>query len=92
VGGDIVDYGVKRKDLNPGKDTSMAKKLAEEQEKYLKGVRVCRECRPALRRRQYAVEAKRSTPFARLYEALLSLEKEIEEMLPEFQEIVIRLS
>lgn len=95
VGGDIVDYGVKRRDFAPDlgpRDGSTAKKMAEEQEKYLKGVRICRECRPTLRRRQYAIEAKNTTPFARLYDILLILEKEIEEMLPEFQELVIRLS
>jgi len=92
LGGDVVDYGVKRKDLTPGGSSEMAKKLAEEQEKYLKGVRICRECRPTLRRRQYSVEAKSVPPFARLYEALLGLERDIEELLPVFQEVVIRLS
>jgi hypothetical protein len=92
LGGDVVDYGVKRKDLTPGGAGDLAKKLAEEQEKYLKGVRICRECRPTLRRKQYSVETKSVPPFARLYGALLGLEKEIEEMLPVFQEVVIRLS
>jgi rabenosyn-5 len=92
LSGDMVDYGVKRKDLTPGGAGDLAKKLAEDQEKYLKGVRICRECRPTLRRRQYSLEAKSVPPFARMYEALLALEKEIEEMLPVFQEVVIRLS
>lgn len=88
VGGEIIDYGVKRRETNG----QIAKKLAEEQEKYLKGVRICKECKPALRRRQYAVESKTVTTFARLYETLLALEREIEGTLPEFQELVIRLS
>ncbi|KIM21735.1 hypothetical protein M408DRAFT_301403 [Serendipita vermifera MAFF 305830] len=92
LGGDMVDYGVKRKDLTPGASGDAAKKLMEEQEKYLKGVRICKDCRPTLRRRQYSVEAKTVPPFARLYAALLELEREIEEMLPTFQEVVIRLS
>lgn len=92
LSGEVVDYGVKRKDLTSGGAGELAKKLAEEQEKYLKGVRICRECRPALRRRQYSVEAKTVSPVARLYEALLGLEKDIEEMLPVFHEIVICLS
>ena len=92
LGGDVVDYGVKRKDLTPGASGEATKKLVEEQEKYLKGVRICRECRPTLRRRQYSVEAKSVPTFARLYDALLGLEREIEELLPVFQEVVIRLS
>ncbi|KAG8814881.1 carboxypeptidase Y-deficient, partial [Serendipita sp. 401] len=93
LSGDMIDYGVKRKDIGIAKgDAAFAKKLAEEQEKYLKGVRICRDCRPALRRKQYSVESATVPPIARLYDALLALEKEIEEMLPSFQELVIRIS
>ncbi|PVF98902.1 FYVE-domain-containing protein [Serendipita vermifera] len=96
VGGEVVDYGVKRRDVmtsGQGKnEAALAKKMLEDQEKYLKGVRICKDCRPTLRRRQYSVEARTVPPFARLYEALLIIEKEIEETLPEFQELVIRLS
>jgi rabenosyn-5 len=96
VGGEVVDYGVKRKDAmssGQGKnDAALAKKMLEDQEKYLKGVRICKDCRPTLRGRQYSMEARTVPAFARLYEALLILEKEIEDTLPEFQELVIRLS
>ncbi|CAG7846429.1 SubName: Full=Uncharacterized protein {ECO:0000313/EMBL:CCA66949.1} [Serendipita indica DSM 11827] len=95
VSGDIVDYGVKRQVTPGGKsgsDALLAKKMAEEQEKYLKGVRICKECRPTLRRRQYGVEARTTPPFSKLYAVLLEIEKEIEEMLPQFQELVIHLS
>jgi len=40
--GEGVDYGVRRR--TPSND----KKKEEEEEKFLKGVRICRECRPVM--------------------------------------------
>ena len=48
--GEGVDYGVRRKSSmtagNGGKGKGAS--LAEEEEKFLKGVRICRECKPVL--------------------------------------------
>ncbi|KAI0362345.1 hypothetical protein OH77DRAFT_44645 [Trametes cingulata] len=86
--GEGVDYGVRRRAANAGKK---GETLTEE-EKFLKGVRICRECRPVLLRQEYKQDMMHVPLFSRLYEALISLEKEIEEELPIFQELMISLS
>ncbi|KAJ3741755.1 FYVE zinc finger-domain-containing protein [Lentinula detonsa] len=95
-----VDYGVRKRkhssvDLRPQEQRIANQDTAEdEEEKFLKGVRICRECNPVLRRQQYLRER---TPgadkvvgeFLTLYEALIGLEKEIEErLLPRFEEML----
>lgn len=76
----------------------------EDVEKFLKGVRICRECKPVMLRQQYRHEAKRVPSMIKLYDvsssasvlelkligsqALISLESEIEECLPQFQELM----
>ncbi|OJT07861.1 Rabenosyn-5 [Trametes pubescens] len=87
--GEGVDYGVRRR--TPSNAGKKGEVLSEE-EKFLKGVRICRECRPVLLRQQYRQELVSTPLFSRLYEAFISLEKEIEEELPVFQELMISLS
>ncbi|KAI0724038.1 FYVE zinc finger-domain-containing protein [Cerioporus squamosus] len=83
--GEGVDYGVRRRSTaTPGKPQKRGEALPEE-EKFLKGVRICRECRPILLRQEYRQEMGVVPLFSRLYDAFISLEKEIEEELPLFQ-------
>ncbi|RPD66331.1 hypothetical protein L227DRAFT_492519 [Lentinus tigrinus ALCF2SS1-6] len=90
--GEGVDYGVRRRSTAiPGKPQKRGEALPEE-EKFLKGVRICRECRPVLLRQQYRQEMEVVPLFSRLYDAFISLEKEIEDELPLFQEIIVTLS
>ncbi|KAF9228723.1 hypothetical protein BS17DRAFT_690658 [Gyrodon lividus] len=97
--GEGVDYGVKRrgsvvgtgKSNGKGKEKERDDTLADD-EKFLKGVRVCTICKPTLTREQYFEEVSRVPAFVRLYEALVDLEKEIEESLPQFQELLLTLN
>ncbi|TBU65620.1 FYVE-domain-containing protein [Dichomitus squalens] len=90
--GEGVDYGVRRRSTAaPGKPQRRNNMLSDE-EKFLKGVRVCRDCRPVLLRQQYRHEMGVVPLFTRLYNALISLEKEIEDELPVFQELVVNLA
>ncbi|KAH8116909.1 FYVE zinc finger-domain-containing protein [Phellopilus nigrolimitatus] len=84
---ETVDYGVRPRN----RVNSLGDKGKNEgaDEKFLSGVRICRECKP---RQQYRQEAKRVPAMVRLYEALIALESEIEEALPQFQELMISLS
>ncbi|ELU44800.1 hypothetical protein AG1IA_01171 [Rhizoctonia solani AG-1 IA] len=68
---DVIAYGVT---LDGEKDN-----------KYVKGVRICRTCR------QYNIEAATIPAFSRIYQALLRLEGQIEDDLPQFQELVLNL-
>ncbi|KAF8580862.1 hypothetical protein K439DRAFT_1355750, partial [Ramaria rubella] len=81
--GEGVDYGVKRRG-GKGKE--------EDEEKFLKGVRICRLCRPVLLRQQYLQESSHVPTYGRLYATLVALEKEIEDALPQFQELILSLS
>ncbi|EJD02379.1 uncharacterized protein FOMMEDRAFT_168848 [Fomitiporia mediterranea MF3/22] len=85
-----VDYGVKPR----SRVNSMGSKPKGEtsEEKFLKGVRICKECKPVMLRQQYRQETKRTPTMNRLYEALIALESEIEEALPHFQELMLNLS
>ncbi|KAF6765087.1 hypothetical protein DFP72DRAFT_870078 [Ephemerocybe angulata] len=78
--GEGVDYGVKRK---------KAGARQEAEDKFLQGIRICRECRPVLLRQQYLNQAEDAPPFHKLYHILLSLEQEIEGSLPQFQELLV---
>ncbi|KAH9934700.1 FYVE zinc finger-domain-containing protein [Fomitopsis serialis] len=87
-----VDYGVRRRpSATPqargrGKEETMS-----EEEKFLKGVRICRDCRPVLLREQYKHETRGVPIFFKLYDAFISLEKDIEDSLPQFQELMLTL-
>ncbi len=52
-------------------------------------VRVCRECRDVICRTQYMLPELKRPTYLKLYEALMRLQREIEEGLPEFQEMVL---
>ncbi|KAH7908589.1 FYVE zinc finger-domain-containing protein [Hygrophoropsis aurantiaca] len=91
--GEGVDYGVRKRrgsvDSRKGKEKG---KDEEEEEKFLKGVRICRDCQPILAREQYYQEVAHAPPFIRFYEAFIDVEKEIEDSLPQFQELLLTLS
>ncbi|KAI5987575.1 FYVE-domain-containing protein [Pisolithus albus] len=90
--GEGVDYGVrKRRSIDPSRKGKQEDTLSED-EKFLKGVRICRNCKPILARERYRQDVMRIPIFIRLYEAFVSLEKEIEEWLPQFQELLSTLS
>ncbi|OCH95056.1 hypothetical protein OBBRIDRAFT_788793 [Obba rivulosa] len=91
--GEGVDYGVRRHSTPKpqGKGAGQSDALGEN-EKFLKGVRICRDCRPVLLRHQYKYETQSVPIFAKLYEAFITLEKEIENALPHFQELMLSLS
>ncbi|KAL1729263.1 FYVE zinc finger-domain-containing protein, partial [Schizophyllum commune] len=91
-----VDYGVRKRRVSMA-PTSPTKNgpsspVTDDEEKFLKGVRICRDCRPILLRQQYEQERHDVPPFVKLYEAFLQLEHEIEEYLPQFQELLLTLS
>ncbi|CAE6414279.1 unnamed protein product [Rhizoctonia solani] len=74
---DVIAYGVT---LDGEKDSN-----------YVKGVRICRTCRAVVSKQQYNVEAATVPAFSRIYQALLRLEGQIEDDLPQFQELVLNL-
>ncbi|PWN98937.1 FYVE-domain-containing protein [Tilletiopsis washingtonensis] len=55
------------------------------------GVRVCRDCRSIVMRRQYMMDDGHVPALVKLYDALSSLQREIETNLPEFQEMIMGL-
>ncbi|CAE6414626.1 unnamed protein product [Rhizoctonia solani] len=63
----------------------------EKDNKYVKGVRICRTCRAVVAKQQYSVEAATVPAFSRIYQALLRLEGQIEDDLPQFQELVLNI-
>ncbi|KAI0273712.1 FYVE zinc finger-domain-containing protein, partial [Gloeopeniophorella convolvens] len=85
--GEGVDYGVRRRTLSSGGQAN-----ASPDEKFLRGVRICRDCRPVLLRQQYAQDRTRLPTFSKLYDVFINLEKEIEDALPLFQELLLTLS
>ncbi|TFK76568.1 hypothetical protein BDN72DRAFT_756093 [Pluteus cervinus] len=88
--GEGVDYGVRRK--RPSTGANGIVRMEEDEDRFLKGVRICKECRPVLLRQQYLQETLLVPPFVRLYEIFLLLEKDIESTLPQYQEFVLNLS
>lgn len=56
-----------------------------------KGVRICRDCKSIVRKRQYMMDDEPLPVFIKLYEALMRVQKEVEQSLPEFQEMVLGL-
>ncbi|KAJ7593040.1 FYVE zinc finger-domain-containing protein [Mycena floridula] len=93
--GEGVDYGVKkRRPASIGNAAALASATAteDETEKFLKGVRICNDCRPVLLRQQYQQEIVAIPAFVKLYEAFTILEKELEDSLPQFQELLLSLN
>ncbi|KAG9225965.1 hypothetical protein CCMSSC00406_0006413 [Pleurotus cornucopiae] len=88
-----VDYGVrKRRTSTVDAKGSRGGSLQDEEEKFLKGVRMCRTCRPILTRQQYQQETTHVPAFVRLYDMFITLEKEIEASLPQFEELLLSLT
>ncbi|KZP32517.1 hypothetical protein FIBSPDRAFT_774430 [Athelia psychrophila] len=92
--GEGVDYGVRRRRASSVSSPTgkVNDEATPEEEKFLKGVRICRQCRPILSRQQHHQEIAHVPTFSRLYEAFISLEREIEDSLPQFQELILSLS
>ncbi|GAA5996317.1 uncharacterized protein JCM10292_007531 [Rhodotorula paludigena] len=57
-----------------------------------KKVRVCRDCLNTVMRQQLKTLPIRTPTWLKLHEVLIQLEKEIDEVLPEFQELAVTLS
>ncbi|KAF8226887.1 hypothetical protein L208DRAFT_1406324 [Tricholoma matsutake] len=92
--GEGVDYGVKRRRVESN-DVRMSKRKLEdhlEDDKFLKGIRICRTCRPVLLHQLHQYDTAHVPAFVKLYEAFVSLEHEIEEYIPQFQELMLSLS
>ncbi|TCD63295.1 carboxypeptidase Y-deficient [Steccherinum ochraceum] len=90
--GEGVDYGVRRRTASTVGKGKGRESLPSDEDKFLRGVRICRDCRPVLLRRQYMQEVHRTPLFSKLYDAFALLEKEIEEALPAFQELLLNLN
>ncbi|KAF9483871.1 FYVE-domain-containing protein [Pholiota conissans] len=87
--GEGVDYGVRRRKTSI---INGPQSRQEEEDKFLKGVRICRECRPILLRQQYYQQARNVPLLTKMYERFVHLEADIEEYLPKFQELLMTLS
>ncbi|WVQ98252.1 hypothetical protein IAU59_005375 [Kwoniella sp. CBS 9459] len=61
-------------------------------EVQVKGVRICRECWAVVSRKQKMADRQRVTGFARLYQALRSLQSEIEDLMPEYEDQLAELT
>jgi len=86
--GEGVDYGVKKRKVD-------IKRQVEdhlEEDKFLKGIRICRTCRPVLLHKLHQHDIAHVPTFVKLYEAFVSLEHEIEEYVPQFQKLILSLS
>ncbi|KAK0458468.1 FYVE zinc finger-domain-containing protein [Desarmillaria tabescens] len=95
--GEGVDYGVKKRRVGSisgpgGAGKRPVEEPEDDSEKFLKGVRICQDCRPILLRQQYQQEMSAVPTFAKLYQVLLELEKELEDCLPQFQELIVSLN
>ncbi|KAG1868796.1 FYVE zinc finger-domain-containing protein [Suillus tomentosus] len=89
----VVDAKTRRiEEVGEGVDYGVRRAGAGEEEKFLRGVRICRSCRPVLTRQQYWQEMASVPPFVRFYDAFISLEKEIEDAIPQFQDLLLTLS
>ncbi|KAF8636575.1 hypothetical protein AX17_003386 [Amanita inopinata Kibby_2008] len=90
--GEGVDYGVKRRRII-SHDKSLITETGQDDEddKFLRGIRICRECRPTLLRKKHHQETLHVPLFFHLHEILIGLEREIEVALPQFQELLLTL-
>ncbi|KAJ7118724.1 FYVE zinc finger-domain-containing protein [Mycena epipterygia] len=90
--GEGVDYGVRKRRTGSVGGAKELQDEAAEEEKFLRGVRICSQCRPVLLRQQYHQQGMHVPTFVKLYEAFVILEKEIEDSLPQFQELILTLN
>ncbi|KAF9052669.1 FYVE zinc finger-domain-containing protein [Panaeolus papilionaceus] len=86
--GEGIDYGVRKKKASGSSKNGSQ----DEEDKFLKGVRLCNTCRPVLLKQQYYEEIHAIPSVVKLYERLIALEEEIEEALPKFQELILNLN
>jgi len=71
----VVDAKTRRiEEVGEGVDYGVRRAGAGEEEKFLRGVRVCRSCRPVLTQQQYWQEVTSIPPFVRFYDVSLLLE------------------
>ncbi|WVQ79874.1 hypothetical protein IAT38_001974 [Cryptococcus sp. DSM 104549] len=61
-------------------------------EVQVKGMRVCRDCWKVVSRKQKMQDRQRVTGFSRLYQALRSLQSEIEDLIPEYEDHLVELT
>lgn len=73
----------------PGQASTAASKSVLEASQH--GFRLCRECKTVVLRSHYLLEEGEAPEYIRLYHQLMVLQKEIEQSLPEFQELVMGL-
>ncbi|TFK29821.1 hypothetical protein FA15DRAFT_677165 [Coprinopsis marcescibilis] len=71
--GEGVDYGVRRKNRNG----------AENEDKFLRAVRICRTCRPVLMHYQYAQQVEQVPIFFKLYDVAITINLQRRLRLPE---------
>ncbi|KAG8990861.1 carboxypeptidase Y-deficient [Tulasnella sp. 427] len=81
---DIIAYGVA-----PRSPTGNPVMPSKERDMHLKGVRICRDCNVVVQRHQFALDTVTAPAFSRLHKALLLVEQQIEESLPQFQEAFV---
>ncbi|PWN91462.1 hypothetical protein FA10DRAFT_300073 [Acaromyces ingoldii] len=70
---------------------SNLRKREESETLKRRGIRICKDCRSTIMHRQYMLDDGSLPMYLRLYEDLVSLQKDIEQSLPEFQEMVLGL-
>ncbi|KAG8966030.1 carboxypeptidase Y-deficient [Tulasnella sp. 419] len=81
---ELIAYGVaSRREGSEG---------VKEAEGLGKGVRICRDCDGIVQRQQFVVESAKVPTYARLHQALIKIENQIEASLPQFHELVLALS
>ncbi|KAK8847582.1 hypothetical protein IAR55_005441 [Kwoniella newhampshirensis] len=61
-------------------------------EVQVKGMRVCRECWNVVSRKQKIQDQQRVTGFARLYQAMRTLQSEIEDLIPDYEDQLMELT
>lgn len=80
------------RDLPPLTHRGLSPEAAREYDELeLHAFRICFDCHTTLMRAQYRTECRTPTPLVRLYTALVSLQKKIEEALPDFHEMILGL-
>ncbi|KAH8833947.1 FYVE-domain-containing protein [Flagelloscypha sp. PMI_526] len=88
--GEGVDYGVRRHKSSISGSQHAIPDIDDD--RFLKGVRICRACRPVLLRMQHSLELSKAggqpSDLQKLYDAMIALEKDLEEQLPMFHELL----
>ncbi|GAA5978878.1 hypothetical protein JCM11641_003599 [Rhodosporidiobolus odoratus] len=87
--GVVVEIAPVEQDLSIDGMLGSAGPVKEKDER--KKVRVCRDCLNTVMRQQLKTLPVRTPTWLKLYEVIVQLEKEIDEVLPEFQELAITL-